>query len=217
MNESSIVHDMHTKPKSVAIRSIGNRILTIRARRVMIDEDLARLYGVSTKAVNQAVARNPTRFPRDFAFRLSRIETANLKSQSVTSSSHGGRRKLPRVFTEQGVAMLSSVLKSPRATSVNVAIMRAFVRLRQLALTHADLTRQIADLERKYDGKFAIVFDAIRQLTAVRLPDDKPRPRIGFVSDRMDPAGSARHPGSTAPASRTSPSLLSQGRRPRAP
>lgn len=183
----------------------------------MLDEDLAALYGVSTKAVNQAVARNPARFPRDFAFSLSRIETTNLRSQSVTSSLHGGRRYRPRVFTEQGVAMLSSVLKSPRATAVNIAIMRAFVRLRALALTHTELTKRISDLERTYDGKFAMVFAAIRQLTATPVPTNETRPRIGFVTERPDADNTARRARSPAPEFRRSPNLPSRDRTARAP
>lgn len=148
----------------------------------MLDADLAELYGVPTKALNQAVTRNSRRFPFDFSFRLTRSETANLKSQSVTSSSHGGRRTLPRAFTEQGVAMLSSVLSSRRAVDVNVAIMRAFVRARELAGTHRDLARRIDALEQKFDGQFAEVFRALRELA---LPAGRPvRLRIGFTAAR---------------------------------
>jgi len=151
----------------------------------MLDRDLAELYGVTTKALNQAVSRNGSRFPVDFAFTLSPRESANLKSQIVTSSLHGGRRKPARAFTEQGIAMLSSVLKSRRAVEVNVAIMRAFVRLRDTALTHAELSRKIADLERSYDGKFAVVFGAIRRLVGNPTEMEEPRRRIGFVVDRL--------------------------------
>ena len=161
--------------------SIESRIFTVRGTRVMLDSDLAELYRVSTKALNQGVRRNAARFPADFAFQLTVAETTNLRSQSVTSSLHGGRRYRPLAFTEQGVAMLSSVLSSPRAVSVNVAIMRAFVRLRELALTHVELTRKIADLEKKYDGKFAVVFQAIRDLAALPAASERPRPQIGFI------------------------------------
>jgi hypothetical protein len=137
----------------------------------MLDSDLAELYGVSTKVLNQAVLRNAERFPSDFMFQLTWQEFGNLKSQSVTSSSgHGGRRKLPLVFTEQGVAMLSGLLNSPRAISVNVAIMRTFVRLRQLIGSHADLARKLAELESKYDDQFRAVFDAIRELMSPAMP-----------------------------------------------
>ncbi len=148
--------------------------------RVMLDRDLASLYGVTTAALNQAVARNISRFPVDFAFVVDHAKLANLISQSVISSSHGGRRKPTRVFTELGVAMLSSVLKSQRAIKVNIAIMRAFVRLRELVSTHRDLAARIDELEEKYDGKFAIVFDAMRKLLEGDIAR-RGRPRIGFT------------------------------------
>ncbi len=165
----------------VLARTIEQRILLVRGSRVMLDRDLAELYGVSTGALNQAVARNLARFPADFAFTLTPNEAANLISQSVISSSHGGRRKTPRVFTEQGVAMLSSVLRSRRAIDVNVAIMRAFVHVRELLATHGDLARRLEELERKYDGKFAVVFDAIKELMNPAPRRDPPRPTIGFI------------------------------------
>ncbi len=131
----------------------------------MLDSDLARLYQVSTKRLNEQVRRNIRRFPDDFMFQLNYQEVANLRSRIATSSSeYGGRRYLPFVFTEQGVAMLSSVLNSDRAIDVNVEIMRAFVRLRQLLATHKDLAKKLEELEEKYDGKFKIVFEAIRRL-----------------------------------------------------
>jgi hypothetical protein len=135
----------------------------------------------SRKVLNQAVSRNEVRFPLDFAFQITALEVTNLMSQSVTSSLHGGRRKPVRVFTEQGVAMLSSVLKSRRAIDVNIAIMRAFVHVRELLASHKDLARRIDELEQRYDGNFAEVFDAIRRLTA---PPAEPRPRIGFEAPR---------------------------------
>src|ERR1017187_7965178 len=165
----------------VVPRTIEQRILLIRGLRVMLDRDLAELYGVATGALNQAVARNMARFPADFAFKLTPDEAENLISQSVISSSHGGVRKSPRVFTEQGVALLSSVLHSRRAIDVNVAIMRAFVHVRELLGTHRDLARKLEDLERKYDGKFAFVFDAIKELMKLSSPHERPRPRIGFI------------------------------------
>lgn len=163
----------------VAASSIVGRIHRVRGLRVMFDSDLADLYGVPTRALNQAVSRNASRFPADFAFRLARLEAANLKSQFVTSSSHGGSRKLPRVFAEQGVAMLSSVLRSRRAIEVNIAIMRAFVQVRELAAASADLALRIDELEQRYDGQFAVIFDAIRELASPSAPEP-PRPRIGF-------------------------------------
>ena len=146
----------------------------------MLDADLAELYGVSTKALHQAVKRNPDRFPGDFMFRLARQEVTDLRSQSVTSS-WGGRRTLPCVFTEQGVAMLSSVLRSKRAILVNIQIMRAFVKLRQFLLAHEDLARKLESLEKTYDARFRVVFDAIRSLTA---PPSPGRRRIGFHGGR---------------------------------
>lgn len=151
--------------------------MTLRGQRVLLSSDLARLYGVTAGALGQAVKRNRVRFPADFLFQLTRQEVANLKSQSVISS-WGGSRVPPYAFTEQGVAMLSSVLRSPRAVAVNVAIMRAFVRLRTLLASHADLTRRLDELEQRYDGTFAKVFDAIRRLMAE--PDEPEHPRIGF-------------------------------------
>ncbi len=153
------------------------RILLLRSHRVMLDYDLAELYGVETRALKQAVRRNLDRFPADFMFELVGDEVTDMVSQNVIP----GRGKLggarPMAFTEQGVAMLSSVLRSPRAVQVNIAIMRAFVRLREMLLTNADLARKLADLERKYDSQFKAVFDAIRQLMA---PPQPPKPEIGF-------------------------------------
>ena len=145
----------------------------------MLDYDLAVLYGVETRALKQAVRRNLDRFPADFMFELAGDEVAAMVSQNVIPSRGklGGAR--PMAFTEQGVAMLSSVLRSPRAVQVNIAIMRAFVRLREMLLTNADLARKLAELERKYDSQFKAVFDAIRQLMAPPAPDRPPK-EIGF-------------------------------------
>lgn len=158
---------------------IAHRIVDVRGQRVMLDEDLAALYGVVTGALNQAVTRNMSRFPSDFAFRLTASEADALKSQIVISkTARGGRRRsTPRAFTEQGVAMLSSVLRSSRAVAVNVEIMRAFVRLRRLHGEHRDLARRLDELEAKYDERFKVVFDAIRSL--MRTPAGPRRP-IGF-------------------------------------
>jgi hypothetical protein len=139
----------------------------------MLDSDLAALYDVETKQFLRAVKRNLDRFPSDFAFVLTRQEFTILRRQFGTSSSWGGRRSLPWAFTEQGVAMLSSVLRSQRAVRVNIEIMRAFVRLRELLSSHADLARRLDDLEKKYDQQFAAVFDAIRQL--MTPPSQEPR------------------------------------------
>ena len=147
----------------------------------MLDADLAHLYGVPTKALVQAVKRNRPRFPSDFVFLLSDQEAAALRSQIVTSNARpgrGGRRTSPYAFTEQGVAMLSSVLRSERAIQVNVEIMRTFVRLRSLIARNQDLARRLDDLESRYDRQFKVVFDAIRELMT---PPPAPKRRIGFV------------------------------------
>jgi hypothetical protein len=165
------------------LERVESRILVVRGKKVLLDRDLAALYGVQAKALNQAVSRNRDRFPDDFTFELTRAEwDAILRSQSVTSSFHGGRRYLPYAFTEQGVAMLSSVLRSRRAIEVNVAIMRAFVRLRELVATSAEFAARLDALERQlleHDTQLKAVFDAIRELME---PDagDVGGERIGF-------------------------------------
>jgi len=161
----------------IPVERIERAILLVRGEKVMLDRDLAGLYGVTTGNLNKAVSRNLGRFPKDFMFQLTRDEFANLKFH-FGRSSWGGPRKLPRVFTEQGVAMLSSVLRSTRAVAVNIEIMRAFVRLRRLLASHADLARKLDDLEKKYDRHFAAVFDAIRQL--MEPAREKSRGKIGF-------------------------------------
>jgi hypothetical protein len=158
------------------LANLEQQILFLRGQKVMLSTDLARLYEVEPRALNQAVKRSLERFPEDFMFQLAQDEFANLKSQSVISS-WGGSRALPYAFTEQGVAMLSSVLNSPRAILVNIAIMRAFVKLRDILASHQDLAKKLNSIERKYDAKFKVVFDAIRELMQ---PPSKPRPRIGF-------------------------------------
>jgi ORF6N domain-containing protein len=175
------------KPENVA-----KLVFFIRGEKVMLDVDLAKLYGVTTKALNQAMRRNKRRFPEDFAFRLSREEFDSMRSQIVTTSkdrpgiwsqivttSQRYRRSdsLPVAFTEQGVAMLSSVLRSSRAVEVNIAIMRTFVQLRRLMDTNRDLARKIDALERKYDEQFSVVFAAIKELIA---PPPPLRKTIGF-------------------------------------
>lgn len=166
----------------VPAERIAHCILLIRGHKVMLDSDLAELYGVETKALNRAVRRNLTRFPADFMFQLTHAECERLRCQIGTSNvGRGGRRYAPLAFTEQGVAMLSSVLRSERAVQVNIAIMRAFVKLRELLATHKDLARKLEQLERKYDAQFKVVFDAIRQLMA---PPAAKRRRIGFRRGR---------------------------------
>ncbi|HEX4593218.1 MAG TPA: ORF6N domain-containing protein [Bryobacteraceae bacterium] len=171
---------LERRPAHVLTASVERHIFVIRGHKVMVDSDLAELYRVPTKVFNQAVKRNLKRFPSDFMFRLSRKEMEILRSQIVTSS-WGGRRNSPYAFTEQGVAMLSSVLNSERAVQVNIAIMRAFVKLREILATHRELAEKIEDLEKKYrqhDTKIQAVFDAIRQLLQ---PPVSPRRRIGFA------------------------------------
>ena len=167
---------------------IENRILLIRGHKVILDADLAELYGVLTKALVQAVKRNLERFPDDFMLELSAAEFAALRSQSVTSKpGRGGRRTAPYAFTEQGVAMLSTVLRSPRAIVVNIEIMRAFVRMREMIATNKELAAKLNELERKvdsHDQAIAGIIDAIRQLMAPSEPAKKRR--IGFVIDDND-------------------------------
>lgn len=162
---------------------IEKAIYLIRGEKVMLDRDLASLYGVETKVLNRAVKRNLRRFPLDFMFQLTAEEADLLRCQIGTSNKgRGGRRYLPYVFTEQGVAMLSSVLNSERSILVNIEIMRAFVKLRQLLASNAELSRQLAELESKYDKQFKVVFDAIRQLMATPV---RGRKEIGFRSRSM--------------------------------
>jgi len=171
---------MAEKDKIIRSERIEKAILLVRGEKVLLDRDLAALYGVSTSNLNKAVSRNLERFPADFMFRLSKEEFENLKFHFGTSS-WGGTRKMPRAFTEQGVAMLSSVLKSKRAVAVNIEIMRAFVRLRRMLATHRELAQKINELEKKYDQKFAVVFEAIRQLMS---PPSRKQKQIGFKLDR---------------------------------
>lgn len=164
----------------VPLERIEGLILLIRGQKVILDKDLAALYGATTGNLNKAVSRNIARFPDDFMFRLTRQEFEDLKFQFGTSS-WGGTRKLPGAFTEQGVAMLSSVLRSQRAVQVNIQIMRTFVKLRRMLATHGELSRKLAALERKYDRQFKVVFDAIRELMAP--PEPKKKRRIGFGAE----------------------------------
>jgi len=166
-----------TKPAA-----IERRILFVRGQKVILSQHLAELYGVTVKALNQAVQRNRERFPLDFMFQLDGQEFKSLKSQIVTSNRGGVRRALPFAFTEQGVAMLSSVLRSQRAVSVNIEIMRAFVRLRRILESHADLARKLEELERKYDAQFRVVFEAIRELMGTG--SEKERREMGFHTIR---------------------------------
>ena len=158
---------------------IRNLIYHIRGKAVMLDSDLASLYRVSTSRLNEAVKRNIRRFPEDFMFQLTEEEFKNLMSQIAISSSHGGRRKLPQVFTEQGVAMLSGVLNSEVAIDVNLNIMRAFIQIRRIGMSIVDLKRKIENMERHYDHNFKIVFDALRQI--ISPPPSKTDRKMGFT------------------------------------
>jgi len=165
-------------PKSLPLARIVSAIHEIRGHRVMLDCDLAALYGVSTSRLNEQVKRNQDRFPTDFMFRLTAGEASTLKSQFATSNAgRGGRRKLPNVFTEHGAVMLANVLRSGTAVQTSIQVVRAFVQLREFALTHAELARRLDELERRYDTRFKIVFQAIRELTTPPEPLHK---RIGF-------------------------------------
>ena len=161
------------------IKAIDQAIVFLRGHRVILDSELAVLYGVSVSRLNEQVRRNISRFPADFMLQLTVDEADSLRSQiAILDVGRGRHRKyLPYAFTEQGVAMLSSVLRSPRAVQVNIEIMRAFVRLRQLLQGNSDLARKLDELERKYDAQFRVVFDAIRELMA---PPASPKKRIGF-------------------------------------
>jgi hypothetical protein len=180
---------------------VEKRILQVRGHKVMLDADLAALYGVAVGRLNEAVRRNIDRFPSDFMFQLTKEEmetlraqlaTSNLKSQFAFSrSGWGGRRTRPHAFTEQGVAMLSSVLRSKRAVQVNIEIMRAFVRLRRMVISHEEMARRVDTLEKKYDAQFKAVFDAIRQLMAA--PEPRRRP-VGFRVEEARAAYRVRRP-----------------------
>jgi hypothetical protein len=168
---------MHTVNALIPADRIARSIIILRGRRVLLDAELAAMYGVETRVLVQAVKRNPVRFPGDFMFRLTPTEVSALRSQIVISKTRGGRRSAPYVFTEQGVAMLSGVLKSVRAIAVNIEIMRAFVRLRRMTTSHARLARRLDELESRYDEQFKVVFDAIREL--MTSPRRTTR-RVGF-------------------------------------
>ena len=197
---------MPSSSERIPTEAIQQRILIVRGKRVLLDADLARFYGVTTFNLNKAVARNPDRFPDDFAFRLTREESAALKFQSgISKPGRGGSRKPATVFTEQGVAMLASVLRSLRAVAVSVAIVRAFVHLRDLLTGNRELAAKVAALERKlatHDGAIRELFDAIRQLLAPTLPTDKRE--IGFHT-RLLPAAPARP--KSKPSPRSGPSI----------
>lgn len=172
---------MNTPIKAISEQAIERRICVIRDQRVMLDHDLAELYGVATKALNQTVSRNTDRFPEDLMFRLSRKELDGLhQSQIVTGSQrHRDPRYPPRAFTQEGIAMLSSVLHSRQAIQVNIAIMRTFMRMREAMASHKELARRIDEIEQDHDAHMKIVFDAIRKL--MEPPPVTPRRPIGYI------------------------------------
>lgn len=163
---------------AVAVEQVTGAIHVVRAMRVILDSDLARLYEVPTKQLNRAVRRNPERFPADFMFQLTREDVMSIRCQTGTLKQGQHRKYRPYAFTEQGVAMLSGLLNSPRAVRVNVEIMRAFVRLRAILGAHAELAHRLEELEARYDEQFKTVFDVIRDLT--QAPPEPPRRRIGY-------------------------------------
>lgn len=202
-----------TTPAAALQPHIARHILSLRDQRVMLDSELAGLYGVETKVLVQAIKRNLERFPADFMFQLSAEEWESLRSQFVTSNvGRGGRRYAPYAFTEQGVAMLSSVLNSPRAIAINIEIMRAFVRVRAFAATHQDLAKQLTELQDKTEllamqhdtfsrntrAQLKQVFDALRELMT---PPDPPKRPIGFITpeDKPTPKASTATKGKKAP------------------
>ena len=172
---------MTTSKALIPIERIEKLIYLIHGHKVMLDTDLAELYDVETRILVRNVKRNIDRFPKDFMFQLTKKEDESLRSQiGISKQGRGGRRYAPYVFTEQGVAMLSSVLNSKRAIQVNVEIMRAFVRMRQLLASHKGLMQKILDMEKKYDKQFQIVFKALKQLM---VEEERPKPQIGFKAD----------------------------------
>ncbi|MGE5448779.1 MAG: ORF6N domain-containing protein [Bacteroidales bacterium] len=167
------------------LEKIQTKIYDIRGQKVMLDYDLAELYEVETKNLNLSVKRNINRFPSDFMFQLTNLEWQSLRLQIETSKGRGGTRYLPYAFTEQGLAMLSGILNSEKAIAVNIAIMRAFVFMRQYALTHKDLTEKLLELETRYDKQFNDIYDAINFLLKKdsQETEQKQRKRIGFKND----------------------------------
>ena len=171
----------NNKPYLISEDKVGRKIYLIRGQKVMLDYDLAKMYCVSTKHLNQQVKRNSERFPFDFMFQLTKDEADSLRSQFVTLKQGGHLKYMPYAFTEQGVAMLSSVVRSKRAIQVNIEIMRAFVKLRRLLATHRHLARKLEELEKKYDYQFRVVFDAIRDLMDRH---DTGHAKIGFAPSK---------------------------------
>jgi hypothetical protein len=182
---------MASKQLPIPVERIEKAILLIRGEKIILDSTLAEMYGVETKQLKRAVRRNINRFPSDFMFELTKEEFDGLRYQFGTSN-RGGARYRPMAFTEQGVAMLSSILNSNRAIEVNILIMRAFVRLRGMISTHKELLRKLEDMEKKYDEQFQVVFEAIRQLMT---PPERERKKIGFVNEPAAKYGKGKSKG----------------------
>jgi len=182
--------NMPKKTKAVIpVETVVSKIINLRGERALLDRDLAKMYGVETRVLKQAVRRNIDRFPDDFMFELTKKEQDSLRSQFVTLKRGQHSKYPPFAFTEQGVAMLSSVLNSDRAIRVNIAIMRTFTHLRKMLVTHKDLKRKIEAMEKKYDEQFRIVFEAITQLIE---EDEKPKKKIGYIKERQAKYGKGR-------------------------
>ena len=162
---------------TIPVERVEQAIILIRGEKVILDSDLASLYGVDTRSLIQALKRNGRRFPADFVFQLTKDEFESLRSQTVIAKGRGGRRSLPYAFTEHGAIMAANVLNSERAVEASVEVVRAFVRLRQIVLSNRELARKVEELERKYDAQFKVVFDAIK---ALMKPPEPKRNQIGF-------------------------------------
>ena len=170
-----------SKETAIAIPSPNEVIIRLRGQAVILDSDLAALYGVTVKRLNEQVKRNQDRFPEDFVFQLTENEWKNLRSQSATSRGHGGRRYMPFAFTEHGAIMAATVLNSPQAVTMSLAVVRAFVKLRRMAMSVEGIARKVNALEQKYDKQFKVVFDAVRRLMAP--PPEPTKRKIGFKND----------------------------------
>ena len=185
---------MSDRDAIVSSDRVESLILFIHDRRVILDSDLARLYGVSTARLNEQVKRNPDRFPPDFMFSLSREEFTALISQNATSKGRGGRRKLPNVFTEHGAVMAANVLNSPQAVQMSVFVVRAFVRLREMMLTNRDVVAKLAELERRVTGHDEAIRSLVQTIRQLMAPPAKPRRSIGFLVEEGRPVYGRRRP-----------------------
>jgi hypothetical protein len=185
---------MSDRDAIVSSDRVESLILFIRDRRVILDSDLARLYGVSTARLNEQIKRNPDRFPSDFMFSLSREEFTDLISQNATSKGRGGRRKLPNVFTEHGAVMAANVLNSPQAVQMSVFVVRAFVRLREMMLTNRDVVAKLAELERRVTGHDEAIRSLVQTIRQLMAPPAKPRRSIGFLVEEGRPVYGRRRP-----------------------